>query len=68
LLMTRWERIILSGSIRRAKTGGAASGMLENIDEALKEANVCFIFTEWSEIKAVKPETYKQLMKNAFSL
>lgn len=31
--------------------------------EALKGANVCFIFTEWDEIKAVKPEDYKRLMK-----
>ena len=32
-------------------------------EEALKGANVCFIFTEWNEIKAIKPETYKKLMK-----
>ena len=32
--------------------------------EALKDADVCFIFTEWNEIKEVKPEEYKKLMKN----
>ena len=32
-------------------------------EEALKGANICFIFTEWNEIKVVKPETYKKLMK-----
>ena len=32
-------------------------------EEALKGANICFIFTEWNEIKAVKPEIYKKLMK-----
>lgn len=32
-------------------------------EEALNDANVCFIFTEWNEIKAIKPETYKKLMK-----
>ena len=32
-------------------------------EEALKDANVCFIFTEWDEIKNVKPEEYKKLMK-----
>ena len=32
-------------------------------EEALKNANVCFIFTEWDEIKNVKPEEYKKLMK-----
>lgn len=32
-------------------------------EEALENANICFIFTEWAEIQAVKPETYKKLMK-----
>lgn len=32
-------------------------------EEALKGANVCFIFTEWGEIKAIAPETYSQLMQ-----
>ena len=36
---------------------------VSNPEEALKDANVCFIFTEWNEIKSVKPETYKKLMK-----
>ncbi len=31
--------------------------------EALKNADICFIFTEWDEIKKVKPEEYKKLMK-----
>ena len=32
-------------------------------EEALRDANVCFIFTEWGEIKAVSPETYVKLMQ-----
>lgn len=36
---------------------------VENPQEALKDANVCFIFTEWEQIKKIKPEIYKQLMK-----
>ena len=36
---------------------------VENPEEALKDANVCFIFTEWKEIKEIKPDTYKKLMK-----
>ena len=32
-------------------------------EEALQDANVCFIFTEWDEIKNVKPSTYKKLMR-----
>lgn len=31
--------------------------------DALKDADVCFIFTEWQQIKDVKPEEYKELMK-----
>lgn len=34
-----------------------------NPEEALEDANVCFIFTEWKEIKNIRPETYKKLMK-----
>lgn len=36
---------------------------VDNAEEALKNANVCFIFTEWEEIKSIKPEIYKKLMK-----
>ncbi|ABO51530.1 UDP-glucose 6-dehydrogenase [Desulforamulus reducens MI-1] len=32
-------------------------------EEALSGANVCFIFTEWDEIKAVKPEVYQSMMR-----
>ncbi len=36
---------------------------VESVEAALSEANVCFIFTEWGEVKAVTPEKYKQLMR-----
>lgn len=36
---------------------------VNNIEEALDGANACFIFTEWGEIKAVKPSDYKKLMR-----
>ena len=32
-------------------------------EEALQDANVCFIFTEWNQIKNVKPAEYRKLMK-----
>ncbi|MCU5081657.1 UDP binding domain-containing protein, partial [Bacillus cereus] len=34
-----------------------------NIEQALEDANVCFIFTEWGEVKALTPEMYKKLMR-----
>lgn len=36
---------------------------VEKPEEALQDASVCFIFTEWKEIKAVQPKQYKDLMK-----
>lgn len=36
---------------------------VDNAEAALEGANVCFIFTEWGEVKAVTPEGYKMLMR-----
>jgi UDPglucose 6-dehydrogenase len=36
---------------------------VDNIETALDAANVCFVFTEWGEIKAVTPDMYKKLMR-----
>lgn len=36
---------------------------VSDIEQALSGANVCFIFTEWGEVKAVAPESYKRLMR-----
>lgn len=47
------EGIIAKGTIRYVKRP----------EEALERANICFIFTEWKEIKAVKPEQYRALMQ-----
>lgn len=32
-------------------------------EEALVDASICFIFTEWDEIKSIAPHKYKELMK-----
>ncbi len=45
------------------KNGKGIIKYVENLEEALKGANVCFIFTEWGEIKAIRPEDYKRLMR-----
>lgn len=36
---------------------------VEKPEEALMDANLCFIFTEWKEIKEILPQKYKQLMQ-----
>ncbi|WP_373325418.1 UDP-glucose/GDP-mannose dehydrogenase family protein [Sporomusa paucivorans] len=45
------------------KNGRGSIKYVENVEDVLSGANVCFIFTEWGEIKAVNPEVYKQLMR-----
>jgi len=45
------------------KNGKGSITYVSNIEHALEGANVCFIFTEWGEVKAVTPETYKKLMR-----
>ena len=36
---------------------------VDSPQEALQDAAICFVFTEWGEIKAVTPEVYKKLMR-----
>ena len=36
---------------------------MESPEEALREAAICFVFTEWAEIKAVTPADYKKFMR-----
>ncbi|WP_078429782.1 UDP-glucose dehydrogenase family protein [Alkalihalobacterium alkalinitrilicum] len=45
------------------KKGKGSITYISNVEQALDGANVCFIFTEWGEIKAIKPEAYKKLMR-----
>ncbi len=36
---------------------------VDSVEEALDDATICFIFTEWEEIKKITADTYKRLMK-----
>ncbi|CAM3923769.1 UDP-glucose dehydrogenase family protein [Mesobacillus zeae] len=47
----------------QGKNGKGSITYVGNVEEALEEANVCFVFTEWGEIKAVTPADYKKLMR-----
>ena len=33
------------------------------IEDTLKDADICFIFTEWDQVKALKPEDFLQMRK-----
>lgn len=37
--------------------------LAESAEEALKNASVCFVFTEWDEIKRLTAETFKRCMR-----
>jgi UDPglucose 6-dehydrogenase len=50
-------------SYPEGKNGRGSITYVSNIEHALEGANVCFIFTEWVEVKAVPPETYRKLMR-----
>ena len=45
------------------KHGKGSITYVSNCEEALEDANLCFIFTEWEELKEVLPERFKQLMR-----
>ncbi|MEM5016263.1 UDP-glucose/GDP-mannose dehydrogenase family protein [Metabacillus indicus] len=48
--------------------GKGHKGSIKYVDtseSALKDANVCFIFTDWEEIKSVTPTIYKELMRTS---
>ncbi|HXK50588.1 MAG TPA: UDP-glucose/GDP-mannose dehydrogenase family protein [Clostridiales bacterium] len=45
------------------KIGRGSITYVKKPQDALKESNVCFIFTEWDKVKAVKPDDYKKLMR-----
>ena len=45
--------------------GKGEAGTMQYVDspeEALSGANICFVFTEWGEIKAIEPKRFKELM------
>ncbi|GIN59422.1 UDP-glucose 6-dehydrogenase [Lederbergia ruris] len=45
------------------RNGNGTITYVSNVEQALKDANVCFVFTEWGEVKALTPTSYKELMK-----
>lgn len=51
---------------KRYPEGANEKGTIQYVstpEKALEGANICFIFTEWGEIRAVTPETFKEKMR-----
>ena len=45
------------------KSGNGSIHYVENAEEALKGAHICFIFTEWKEIRDLRPEVFDDKMQ-----
>jgi UDPglucose 6-dehydrogenase len=45
------------------RSGKGTITYVTSVIEALDEANLCFIFTDWGTIKMLQPDMYKKLMK-----
>ena len=44
------------------KAGRGSISYVDTPEEALKDANMCFVFTEWEQIRSLKPETFVERM------
>ncbi|MGN7382684.1 UDP-glucose 6-dehydrogenase ywqF [Chlamydia abortus] len=45
------------------KIGKGCIKYVHDVEEAVKGADICFIFTEWDEIVSIIPSTFKRLMR-----
>jgi UDPglucose 6-dehydrogenase len=51
---------------KRYPEGGISKGSIQYVsapEKALENADICFIFTEWKEIKELKPALFKEAMR-----
>ncbi len=44
------------------KIGQGSMNYVDSLEQALDKANICFVFTEWPEIKEIAPEKFKTKM------
>ncbi|UZQ85774.1 UDP-glucose/GDP-mannose dehydrogenase family protein [Thermoclostridium stercorarium] len=61
-----YDPVGINNFMKRYPEGQHGAGRItyvDNPEEALKDANVCFIFTEWKEIKTIEPAQYRKLMR-----
>ena len=61
-----YDPVAMNNFKKRFPEGNFERGTIlytDRIEEALKDANICFIFTEWKEIRSVEPNVFKTLMR-----
>lgn len=61
--MNNFKRVYSEGNHDNGKIT-----FVDSPEAALEEASICFIFTEWGEIKAITPNQYKELMHSPLVL
>ena len=60
-----WDPVGVENFKRLADIGDGEIEYCGTVKEALEGADLCLIFTEWPEVKAMDPEDFVRLMKNA---
>ncbi len=61
-----YDPVAMANFKKRYPEGNIGKGKIVYVnapDEALKGANICFIFTEWKEIKNIPSKCFKELMQ-----
>ncbi len=57
-----WDPV---GTENFKKREGGDITYCETIEETLKDTDICFIFTEWADVKAFEPARFAELMRHA---
>lgn len=66
--LVAYDPVATNNFKKRFPEGKNGEGSIKYVDtplEALKDADLCFVFTEWKEIKEVGPKQYKDFMRLA---
>lgn len=61
-----YDPVAVDNFMKKYPEGNIGRGTIsyvENPEEALQGANICFIFTEWKEIKAIPAHVFKEKMQ-----
>lgn len=65
--ITAYDPVAAENFKKHYPAGPSGRGSIEYVEtpgEALAGANICFVFTEWPQIREIEPGVIKELMKN----
>lgn len=64
--ITAYDPVATPNFQKKFPEGAIGKGTISYVDsaeEALQDANICFVFTEWNEMRALKPSVFMEKMK-----